>query len=99
MMILPSYSGSCFCLEKSPVTDRVTTRACERSERERSGERSGHISFRAESAFLKISLAQYAQHRSLKPKMPFGMGGAREVLAGAQHPQENQSTPIKFFIK
>ncbi len=33
-------------------------------ERERSGECSGHISFRAENAFLKI------QRRSLNPKCP-----------------------------
>ncbi len=38
-----------------------------------SGERSDHISFRAESVFLKIptQLAQYAQLR-LSPKGPFG---------------------------
>ncbi len=39
--------------------NHVCTRACEWS-----GERSGHISFRAESAFLKIPL------RSLNPKCP-----------------------------
>ncbi len=36
----------------------IAARACERSEAgaERGAERSGHISFRAESAFLKIPL-------------------------------------------
>lgn len=30
-----------------------------------------------------------------QPKMPFGMGGAREGLAGAQHPQGKPKHPHK----
>ncbi len=73
-------------------------------EREQSGERSGHISFGAESAFWWFRSARSIRSAPLaQPKMPFGMGGAREGLAGAQHPQEKpkhpHSTPIKNEIK
>ncbi len=57
-------------------------------------ERSGHISFRAESAFWRFRSARSIRSAPLaQPKMPFDMGGAREGLAGAPAPPRKTIAP------
>ncbi len=78
----------------------VVSRACERSGAgaERGAERS-YFLWSGEH-LLKISLRSLNTLSTARStQKPFGMGGAREGLAGAQHPQEKpkhpHSTPIK----